>query len=160
MGDFAERIDELMEKVGTGDLVGKVEVSQLYAQYQHEGLDFHHPRGGQALYLQQPLMSHADEYMQKIASGILDDGGKRAMEECVENLAEEGGVASHAPILWANLRASGHPSVSEDGVTTYDRPPRQHRLTEEELRAIYREHHPVPSKYSDRELRFLFSRGF
>jgi hypothetical protein len=33
MGDFAERIDELMERVGTGDLVGTVEVSQLYAQY-------------------------------------------------------------------------------------------------------------------------------
>jgi hypothetical protein len=158
--DFGARIDQLMERVGTGELVGMVQVDQIYAQAQHEHLDWNHPRGGQALYLQAPLMEKHAEYMQKIADGILDDGGKHAMEECVEDLAEEGGVATHAPILYANLRASGHPTVSEDGVTIYDRPPRQHRLTEEELRAIYRAHHPIPSKYSDRELRFLFSRGF
>jgi hypothetical protein len=127
---------------------------------QHEGLDFHHPRGGQALYLQAPLMEHASTYMQHLADGILDDGGKRAMIENTEDLAEDGGVATRAPILYANLRASGHPSVSDNGVSIYDRPPRQHRLTEEELKAIYRQHHPVPSKYSERELRFLWSRGF
>lgn len=33
MGDFAERIDALKELVGNGDLVGKVEVSQIYAHY-------------------------------------------------------------------------------------------------------------------------------
>ena len=68
------------------------------------------------------------------------------MVENVENLAEEGGVATRAPVLYANLRASGAPSVTSDGVTVYSRPPRQHRLSEEELRAIYRAHHPVPDR--------------
>jgi hypothetical protein len=131
----------------------------IYAAYQHNGLDLHHPRGGQALYLQAPLFENKDAYLRKIASGVLDDGGKGAMAECMEDLAEDGGVATRAPILYDNLRASGHPVVTSDGTVVYDREPRQHRLTEDELKAIYREHHPVPSKHSGRELRFLFGSG-
>jgi len=127
---------------------------------QHEGLNFRHPRGGQALYLQQPLMDHYSDYLTAYARQVLVDGGEQSMVESMENLAEEGGVATHAPVLWSNLRASGSPSVTSDGVQVYSRPPRQHRLSEEELKAIYREHHPVPSKYSEKELRFLWSRGF
>lgn len=156
---FGARLDELKELVGSGDLVGKVEVDQSYAAVQHNSLDFHHPRGGQALYLQEPLFSHKDEYLRRIAGSVLEDGGKRGMIESVENLAEDGGVATHAPILYSNLRASGHPSVVSDGTTVYDRPPRQHRLSEEELKAIYREHHPVPSRFTEKQLRYLWSRG-
>ncbi len=104
-------------------------------------------------------MENHDDYLGRIAAGILDDGGKRAMIEVTEDLAEDGGVATRAPILYDNLRASGHPVVTDGGAVIYDREPRQHRLTEEELKAIYREHHPVPSKHSDRELRFLFGSG-
>ena len=104
-------------------------------------------------------MEHYDKYFTEIARTVLDDGGKEAMRSAVEDLAEDGGVATHAPVLYANLRASGHPSVTSDGAVIYDRPPRQHRLTEDELKAIYREHHPIPSKYSERELKFLWSRG-
>ena len=158
-GTFAERIDVLSEMVGHGDLTGSVVVDQLYAQIQHEHLEYRHPRGGQALYLQAPLMEHYDGYLGEIARTVLDDGGKEAMKAAVEDLAEDGGVATRAPVLYANLRASGHPSVTDNGERVYDRPPRQHRLTEDELKAIYREHHPVPSKYSEKELRFLWSRG-
>lgn len=146
--------------VGSGDLVGSVVVDQVYAAYQHNGLDFVHPRGGQALYLSQPLLDHKDAYLQSYADRLLEDGGESSLIESMEDLAEDGGVATHAPILYANLRASGAPSVVSDGVTIYDRPPRQHRLSEDELKAIYREHHPVPSKYSEKELRLLWSRGF
>jgi len=104
-------------------------------------------------------MEHHDEYLQRIAEDVLNDGGKDAMIQSMEDLAEDGGVATRAPILYDNLRASGHPSVTEDGVTVYDREPRQHRLTEEELKAIYREHNPVPSKHSLKELRFLWGSG-
>lgn len=159
MSTFAERIDQLKEMVGSGDLTGMVEVDQRYAAIQHNSLDFRHPRGGQALYLSQPLMTHRDRYLQHYADRVLSDGGEGAMAENMEDLAEEGGVATHAPVLYSNLRASGHPSVTSDGKTVYDRPPRQRRLTDEELKAIYREHHPVPSKYSEKELRFLWSRG-
>jgi hypothetical protein len=132
----------------------------VYAKYQHNGLDFAHPRGGQALYLQAPLLENYPRYFQAYADKLLEDGGEPSMAESMEDLAEDGGVATRAPVLYSNLRASGHPSVTSDGVTVYDREPRQHRLSEEELKAIYREHHPVPSKYSERELRFLWERGF
>lgn len=104
-------------------------------------------------------MTNHERYFEDIARRLLDEGPEPAMRDAMEDLAEEGGVATHAPVLYSNLRASGHPSVTSDGETVYDREPRQHRLSEEELRAIYREHHPVPSKDSDRELRFLFGSG-
>jgi hypothetical protein len=156
---FGDRIDVLKELVGSGDLDGIVVVDQIYARYIHEGLDFLHPRGGQALYLQEPLMDHFRDYLGNYASAVLNDGGVPAMIAAMEALAEEDGVATHAPVLYANLRASGHPIVTDDGHVVYDRAPRQARLSEDELKAIYREHHPVPSIYSLRELRFLWSRG-
>jgi hypothetical protein len=157
---FGDRIDELKELVGKGDLKGTVIVDQVYAAVQHNSLDFAHPRGGEALYLTAPLMDHHAGYLQSYADRLLEDGGEQAVIDATEDLAEDGGVAARAPVLYSNLRASGHPVVTSDGLTIYDRPPRQHRLTEEELKAIYREHHPVPSRFSERELRFLWSRGF
>lgn len=56
------------------------------------------------------------------------------MISSVEALAEEDGVARVAPIELGDLRASGHPTVESDGHVIYDRPPRQHRLTEDELK--------------------------
>lgn len=40
-----------------------------------------------------------------------------------------------APMFWGNLRESGHPSVDDNGAIVRDQPPKQHRLTEAELRA-------------------------
>lgn len=159
MADFAERMDVLAEMVGDGDLVGSVEVSQIYAHAQHEHLNWKHPRGGRALYLQQPLFEHASAYIEAYARTVLEDGGEPAMAWAMEDLAGDGGVALRAPVLYYNLRRSGHPSVTSDGVTIYDRPPEQHRLSEAELKAIYREHHPIPSKYSEKQLRFLWATG-
>jgi hypothetical protein len=159
VADFFERTSELADMVGHGELTGMVEVSQLYAFAQHEHLEYRHPRGGQALYLQEPLMANYSRYLEGIAARLLDEGPEPAMVDSMENLAEEGGVATKAPVLWSNLRASGHPSVTSDGETVYDREPRQHRLSEEELKAIYRQHNPVPSRFTAKQLRFLWARG-
>lgn len=132
-GTFDERITELMERVGGGELTGHVEVSQIYAEYQHNGLDFHHPRGGQALYLQAPLMERFPLYLEAVAKTVLDDGGKAGMIASMEDLSDA--VAVTAPVEFANLRASGHPYVTDNGEVVYDRAPLQHRLSEEELRA-------------------------
>jgi len=105
-------------------------------------------------------MENYSRYLQAYADKLLEDGGEQSVVDSMENLAEDGGVATRAPVLYANLRASGHPMVESDGATIYDRPPRQHRLSEEELRALYRLHHPIPSKYSEKQLRYLWSRGF
>lgn len=41
-----------------------------YARYQHYGLDFRHPQGGQALFLQQPMLTEAEKCFQIMADTI------------------------------------------------------------------------------------------
>ena len=79
-GTFSERIDELRKMVGSGKIVASCEVNQVYAQNQHEHLEYHHPRGGQALYLQEPLMENFHSYLEDYARTVLDDGGQPAMK--------------------------------------------------------------------------------
>jgi hypothetical protein len=133
-GDFAAKMDELAERVGSGKLIGDVVVDQIYAKYQHESLDLRHPRGGQAKYLSQPLLDNRDDYLRRIARTVLDDGGVEGMRSSMEDLAGEGGVSSRAPVLWGDLRRSGAPSVTSDGTEVYARPPHARRLSEQELR--------------------------
>lgn len=64
---------------------------------------------------------------------MLDDGGAGAMRRSMEDLS--GQLKVYAPILFNHLRRSGHPIVTKDGLTVYDREPEVHRLTEEQLRA-------------------------
>lgn len=137
-GDFDERIAELLEQVGRGDLTGTVEVNQVYAQYQHEGLDLNHPRGGQAKYLEQPLMDNVNDYLQGIANDLLTTGPVDPMIHAMEDLS--GQVEKAAPVDLGNLRESGHPTVTDGESTVYDRPPVQRRLTEDELRALHHHH--------------------
>ena len=51
-------------------MVWEVSYGTEYAHYQHEGLDFRHPQGGQAKYLQQPFEENADRYIQKIRDSV------------------------------------------------------------------------------------------
>lgn len=132
-----ERLEELRDRTGCreGVLHGEVEVSQIYAHYQHEHLEFRHPRGGRAMFLGAPLLENHWQYLADIAATFLEDGGQEAMKRSMEDLAEGGGVDGNAPVELGDLRASGHPKVALGHRTIYDRPPRQHRLDEEELKA-------------------------
>lgn len=136
-GTFTERMAALRELTGSGegDLRGSVEVNQRYAKYQHERLELRHPRGGGARYLMHPLMDGYARWLHQYASSVLTDGGERAMILAMERLAEEEGVDRHAPVELGDLRASGHPSVRSGSRVVYDRPPRMHRLSPEELKA-------------------------
>jgi hypothetical protein len=100
---------------------------------QHENLSYRHPRGGSAKFLEQPLFDHYRMYLANYARTVLDDGGRKAMAQNMENLSEQ--VKFHAPVEFNHLRRSGHPTVTVDGAVTYDRPPEVERLTEEQLRA-------------------------
>lgn len=135
-GDFDDRIRELQARIGGGRLEGSCEVSQLYAQYQHEGADLRHPRGGQAFYLSTPLFEQYDGYYQNLADALLDGDLHGAMSDAMENLS--GQVERLAPIELGPLHFSGHPVVVDDGATVYDRAPITPRLTEAELRAARR----------------------
>lgn len=131
-GTFGDRIDELIESVGEGKLVGSVVVDQVYAKYQHERMDLQHPRGGQAKYLGGPVLENMHTYMQKLADNVLHGSLTGAMTSNVEALSKE--VFDKAPREFWDLRESAHPSVTNDGVPVYDRPPIVHRLSKGELR--------------------------
>lgn len=131
---FEAALTKLSEAIGHEPLRGSVEVDQVYARYQHEGLDFKHPRGGQAKYLEQPFYANVPLYMRDIAARVLPRGDiVGGMADAMEDLSGE--VFDKAPIEFLDLRASGHPTVRRGGAVVYDRPPMQARLTEPQLRA-------------------------
>jgi hypothetical protein len=131
---FAERIAVLRDQTGRGEKVTMhVEVNQRYAHYQHEHLEFRHPRGGQAKYLEDPLYAHFRDYLSVYAAEVLRDGGVKALERAAEHLSDQ--VEVHAPREFLDLMRSGHPSVTVGPRTVYDRAPKVDRLTDEELRA-------------------------
>lgn len=130
-GTFGERADALKSMVGES-ITAHVIVDQVYAHYQHERMDLRHPRGGEAKYLERPFFDHYSYYLRDYADTVLLDGGANAMKRSAERLSDE--VELHAPREFGDLLRSGHPVVTQGGRTVYDRPPKQHRLTEQELR--------------------------
>lgn len=130
---FEARLEELGRQVGDGVLAGGVEVDQVYARYQHEGMDLKHPRGGRAKYLESPLYEKHRDYYGRLADHVLDGTLTDAMRDVVESLSTE--VYDNAPVEFHDLRRSGHPTVTDGDALVYDRPAEVHRLTALELRA-------------------------
>lgn len=151
MADFADRIRELSALVGDGKLVGSVEVDQVYAKYQHEDLTLSHPRGGGARFLANPMYDGYHQYLQGIAEATLTEGPAAPMSDAMEHLSDQ--IEQTAPVEFGNLRESGHPTVTSDGETVYDRPPIQRRLTDRELQeqkaAGVRHRHLHPEQYRE-----------
>jgi hypothetical protein len=131
-GTFAARIEELRRRVGSEKITAVCTVDQVYAHYIHEHLEFHHPRGGEAKFLERPLFERYRDYLSDYAKTVLTDGGQPAMERTARDLSDQ--VELHAPREWGDLMMSGHGSVTRGGRTVYDRPPKVYRLTKEELR--------------------------
>jgi hypothetical protein len=129
-------VGKLLRDVGTGDLSGHVEFDQIYAHWQHEGWRFKHPRGGQAGYLRDALLENYRRYLQRAASMAVNSDGSHIRTAMVLNMESLSNAAEEkAPHQFGNLEKSGHPSVTDKGEIIYDRPPKQHRLTEREIRA-------------------------
>lgn len=140
---FDARIRELADQVGHGKLVGKVIVNQPYAASQEEGywktgplagvVIKHHPRGGQAKFLADPLKANFPRYFQDMAGQAFQvDGLVRAMHSSVEDLS--GFVFQLAPREFEDLRNSAHSSVTDDGKVVFDRPPVRARLSKQALK--------------------------
>jgi hypothetical protein len=132
MGDFQARTDELLRKVGHGDLRGNVEVDQVYARYQHNRADLRHPRGGGPFYLRKSLMEHAQQHLAAIGAAILEAGGVRAMADAMDEVV--GLLPRYTPVEHGYLRDSGHARVYDNGALAYDLPPIVPRLSEGALR--------------------------
>lgn len=134
-GTYGERIDLLREMTGHGEwLKGSVIVDQIYAHYQHEHLEFRHPRGGIAKYLERPLMERYALYLEDYARHVLEDGGRDSMARSMDDLAGDGGVRALAPREFGDLRRSGHAQVHLGERLIHDKPAEVGRLSEEDLR--------------------------
>lgn len=131
---FIESIDRLLRQTPKEYVKGTVEVNQIYAHYQHAHPEFHHPDGGQAFYLRDPLFGKMGQYLERVAAEMLSHSGvnfERPMIENMEDLSQE--VYERAPFEFGDLKGSGHPKVEVDGETRYDRPPLVPRLDHSEL---------------------------
>lgn len=135
MGTAAARLTELRHRNRSGDglLRGSVTIDQIYAHFQHERLDLHHPRGGGPKYLERPLMENYPRYLERLARGVTGGGVEHEMARCMEDLSDAAELAS--PWEFGDLMHSGHPEVRRGLHLTYDRPPKRHRLTPPELAA-------------------------
>lgn len=78
-------------------------------------------------------MDNFRAYLEDYARTVLSDGGQPAMRRAAEHLSDQ--VEMHAPREFGDLMRSGHPQVEAGGHAVYDRPPKQARLTEAELKA-------------------------
>lgn len=56
-------------------IVGEVRFNEKYAAVQHERLDFRHPQGGEAKYLERAALEKADQVLSRIAGALDDLGG-------------------------------------------------------------------------------------
>lgn len=133
---FVKSMERLIRETPKRSLKGSVVVDQVYAHYQHEGLDFQHPDGGEAEYLRKPLYLKRSMYMRRLAREAITSQGTRrlkdAMVDNMEDLSNE--VYKRAPLEFGDLKGSGQPIVRRDGRKVFHRAPNVHRLSEQELR--------------------------
>lgn len=129
---FVQRIGELQQQVGGGNLTGHLLRDQAYAHYQEARLDLRH-QGGQAMYQETSLYDYRTEYLQQVADKVLENIIS-GMVDAVE--AFDGHAAQRCPKELTMLSRSGHPSVTSAGSTVYDRAPEVSRLSKDELREL------------------------
>jgi hypothetical protein len=124
-GSFFERIEELREMVGDGDLTGTLTADTPYAYNQHEKhwlnfmgrygykpiLEYHN--GGGEKFIEAPLMENYPRYFQNLADAVLDGSLIGAMHENVEDMNRE--LQQNAPVKTGRLRNSGSTSVTDGG---------------------------------------------
>ena len=133
-GDFNARINNLIRTVGIGELEGSVLIDQVYAQYQHEGLNLKHPGGGKSHFLTDPLIANFPTYYQWMATDLFSEGGpKDVMKHAMEDLNDS--AYNQAPKFFRDLAWSGAVRVKVNGTTVILIPAGRKRLTKAELRA-------------------------
>lgn len=133
VGEAYERIGDLMASTSGSKVHATVTVDQIYAQIQHEALEFRHPRGGIAKYLTVPLMADHPKWLLNFAEGLLDtqDAAHRWGSKVGVRLQQS--VEKYAPVEFYDLRRSAALDVRTGGYQVMYRPAEQPRLTEAEL---------------------------
>ena len=127
-------IKDLIDRAGGASKVkATVVVNQPYAQDQHETLYYKHPRGGQAKYLETPLMSMHSNWLQSFANRLLRGHVEDEWAKVGRSLKNE--VPKTAPVEFGDLRQSAALTVKAGGSIIVEEPAAQPRLTEAELDA-------------------------
>lgn len=131
----SQRIQELIDRTAGPKIKATVTVDQVYAEIQHEALEFNHPRGGQAKYLEEPMFAGHGAWFQEFADGLLREGSRadEGWADVGRNLKDV--VATHAPVEFGDLRQSAALQVRAGSAVVADEPARQPRLTDQELHA-------------------------
>ncbi len=75
-GDLRASAQWAVKAMPDGSIVGGVAFPLPYAAAQHEGVDFNHPRGGEAKYLERPLKENADRYSKHVSNTIKRELGR------------------------------------------------------------------------------------
>lgn len=127
-------IQSLIERTSGAKVEAKVIVDQVYAEMQHEALEFRHPRGGQAKYLEGPMFENYSKWMQQYASRFLRRGSD-AVRDWFNGpgSALHGVVAKHAPIEFGDLKRSAGLVVKVGSAVKFTKPAEQPRLNDWEL---------------------------
>lgn len=132
----SEGIKVLRQRTGGAKVKAQVVVDQIYAHYQHEGLEFNHPRGGRAKYLEGPLFEGFADSIGEFANGLLrveEETAGRRWAGTGRGLVRA--VGTEAPLEFGDLRRSASLTVTEGRKVIVDEPAQQRRLTDEELHA-------------------------
>ena len=132
----SEGIKILRERTAGPKVKTTVTVDQVYAKYQHESLDFRHPRGGRAKYLEGPLFEGFAGSMERFAQGLLrveEETAGRRWAATGRDLVEA--VGHEAPLEFGDLRRSAGLVTTEGTRVVVEEPPAQRRLTDQELHA-------------------------
>lgn len=132
----SQGIKLLRERTGGARVKAKVVVDQVYAEYQHEALEFRHPRGGRAKYLEGPLFEGFAGSIEEFAMGLLrveEETAGRRWAGTGRDLVRA--VGTEAPIEFGDLRRSASLTVTEGRSIIVDEPAAQRRLTDLELHA-------------------------
>lgn len=128
-------IQDLIDRTGGGKIKATVVVNQPYAQDQHETLYYKHPRGGQAKFLESPLMSKHPNWLQSFANRLLTRGIDAGNEWAKVGRSLKNEVPKTAPMEFGDLRQSAALTVKEGASVIVEEPAAQPRLTEGELDA-------------------------
>ena len=59
--------------VASGDLSAEVGFNSPYATRQHENMQYHHEKGGEAKYLENPLKENSEKYIKMIGDGVMKE---------------------------------------------------------------------------------------
>lgn len=132
----SQGIKLLRERTGGARVKARVVVDQVYAEYQHEALEFRHPRGGRAKYLEGPLFEGFARSIEEFALGLLrveEETAGRRWADTGRALVHD--VGTEAPLEFGDLRRSAGLTVTEGRRVVVEEPPLQRRLTDQELHA-------------------------